>query len=354
MKDPALLEIPEEHVLAAFAAMMLGSSPLDPPPEAAAMAAMAARLAEPRPARRPGDVEGTRAFRSVYALARGQAAGTRSNGHHAERDEATKSSIVLGSTLELRHRQRAALALRYVFGLPASGVARVLGLSKNRAAEVARAGATNVSKAVGGRVDVARHLRAIGATVRSNGMPVAPSEKGTEPRSVVKLLLSSVAEAPAGRGRITTPAAAPRPRPVYRVRHAALPASRPPAVPHAPALKPRRTGLLVAACVAALTFLGAFAPVALLRPAARVPLAAVPIAPVVEGARSAPVSPVLPIGYRVREGDTLWSIAGTVLGDASRWSELWRSNAGTLMSDGSRFLDPDLIRPGWRLRLPPR
>jgi nucleoid-associated protein YgaU len=352
MKDPALLEIPEEHVLAAFAAMMLGFSPLDPPPEAAAMAAMAARLAAPRPARRPGDIEGTRAFRSVYALAREQGAGTRSNGHQADRATATKSLIVLGSTLELRHRQRAALALRYVFGLPASGVARVLGLSKNRTAEVARAGATNVSKAVGGRVDVARHLRVIGATVRSNGTAFAPSERGTEPRSVVKLLLSSVAEAPARRGRVTTPAAAPRP--VYRVRDAALPASRPPAVPHAPALKPRRTGLLVAACVAALAFLGAFAPVALLRPAARVPLAAVPIAPVVEEARSAPVSPVLPIGYSVREGDTLWSIAGTVLGDASRWPELWRSNGGRMMSDGARFLDPDLIVPGWRLRVPPR
>ena len=98
MKDPALLEIPEEHVLAAFAAMMLGSSPLDPPPEAAATAAMAARLSEPRRARRPGDVEGTRAFRSVYALARESAERRRRNGSHADRRGrrgATKASLVL-------------------------------------------------------------------------------------------------------------------------------------------------------------------------------------------------------------------------------------------------------------------
>lgn len=355
MKDPALLQIPDEHVLAAFAAMMLGFPPLDPPTEADAIAAMATRLAEPRPARRPGDVEGTRAFRSVYALARERAS---KNGHHADRATATKAWTVLAATLELRHRQRAALALRYVFGIPTAGVARVLGLSQNRTAEVIRCGSANVSKAAGGRVDVARHLRAIGTMFRSNGSRAAVpngSAEPREPRSVVKLLLSSVAEAPAARGRVTTPAAAAQARPVYHVRDGLRPASRPPAVPRISERKPRRAGLLLAACVAALAFLGAFAPVALLRPSARLPLAAIPIAPAVqEAVQSAPAGPAPAIGYRVREGDTLWSIAGAVLGDAGRWPDVWRSNAGRLMGDGSRFLDPDLIQPGWRLRLPPR
>lgn len=352
MKDPALLPIPGEHVLSAFAAMMLGLSPLDPPSEAAAIAAMAMRLAEPRPARRPGDVEGTRAFRSVYALARDQAAEIRANAYQADRAAATKAWIVLESTLQLRHRQRAALALRYVFGIPASGVARVLGLSKNRTAEVITAGSANVSRAAGGRVDVARHLRTIGAAVRSDGSRAVAPKGSAEPRSVVRLLLSPIDEA------LTTPprpSAPPVPRPVYHVRDGLRPASRPPALPSRPGSKPRRTRLLLAACVAALAFLGAFAPIALLGPSARLPLAAVPIAPVVEdGVRSAAPSPVIQIGYRVREGDTLWSIAGTLLGDETRWPELWRSNAGRLMGDGSRFLDPDLLHPGWRLRLPPR
>ena len=354
MKHPALLQIPEEHVLVAFAAMMLGSSPLDPPPEAAATAEMATRLAEPRPARRPGDVEGTRAFRTVYGIAVESAAEPRKNAADADRAGATKPSIVLASTLELRHRQRAALALRYVFGIPASGVARVLGLSQNRTAEVIRAASARVSTAAGGRVDVARHLRAIGAMVLANDPP-AVETRAVEPRSVVKLLISAVAEAPAARGRAMTPIATAPARPVYHVRAGSRPASRPPAVPRMAERKPRRTGLLLAACVAALAFLGAFAPVALLRPAARFPLATVPIAGAVEEAVQAAPSVASPaVVYRVREGDTLWSIAGIVLGDAGRWRELWRSNAGRTMGDGSRFLDPDLIQPGWRLRLPPR
>ena len=350
MKDPALLEFPEEHVLAAFAAMMLGFSPLDPPPEAATTAAMAARLSEPRRARRPGDVEGTRAFRSVYALTRERAAQLRSTGSGSAGPGATRAAAVLAATLELRHRQRAALALRYVLGIQAAGVARILGLSHNRAVEVIHAATANVSSAAGGRVDVARHLRAVGTVVRSNAAPAV--EAGTEePRSVVKLLISAVAEAPVARGRATTTA----PRPVYRVLAGSHPASPPPGVPRMPERKPRRSGLLLAACVAALAFLGAFAPIALLRPTARLPIATVPIAPAIgDAVQSAPAGPVVVAGYRVRQGDTLWSIAGTVLGDAGRWQEVWRSNAGTLMTDGSRFVDPDLIRPGWRLRLPPR
>jgi nucleoid-associated protein YgaU len=56
--------------------------------------------------------------------------------------------------------------------------------------------------------------------------------------------------------------------------------------------------------------------------------------------------------YRVRAGDTLWSIAGRALGRASRWSELWRANAGKKMSDGSRFVNANLIQPGWILTIP--
>jgi nucleoid-associated protein YgaU len=169
---------------------------------------------------------------------------------------------------------------------------------------------------------------------------------------VVKLLISAVAAAPASRGRATTPVAA---HPIYNVRAGSRPASRPPALPRMPERKARRTVAMLAACVAALAFLGAFAPIALLRPSNRLPLATLPIAPAVQDAvQSAPAVPVAATGYRVRQGDTLWSIAGTILGDPSRWQEVWRSNAGTLMTDGALFLDPDLIRPGWKLRLPPR
>src|SRR5439155_24788136 len=83
----------------------------------------------------------------------------------------------------------------------------------------------------------------------------------------------------------------------------------------------------------------------------RAPLAVVPLAPGTLAQPSRPpAGPVAPV-YRVRAGDTLWSIAARALGDPYRWQTLWRVNAGRLMSDGMRFVDPDLIRPGWRLLL---
>lgn len=355
MKDPALLQIPEEHILAAFAAMMLGSSPLDPPPDATAIAVMASKLAAPRPARRPGDVEGTRAYRSVYSLAREQGAPLRKSGYRADRASATRAWIVLESTLDLRHRQRAGIALRYVFGLPSAGVARVLGLSSKRTAELLRSATANVAKRAGGRVDVARHLRSVGAMVRARDVPPEARRPAGQARSVVKLLLSSPAETASPDSAIAA-SIARIPRPVYRVRESTAPVPRLAALVPAPIAaekRPRRARLLVAACVAALAFLGAFAPTAILQPSGRVPLATVPIAPGVQDAvaRSVDVPQASP-AYRVQIGDTLWSIAGTLLGDAHRWRDVWRTNAGRVMLDGSRFVDPNLIQPGWRLRLP--
>jgi nucleoid-associated protein YgaU len=58
--------------------------------------------------------------------------------------------------------------------------------------------------------------------------------------------------------------------------------------------------------------------------------------------------------YVVKAGDTLWRIAARTLDDPFRWQDVWRANAGRKMTDGSRFVDPDLIRPGWRLSIPLR
>ncbi len=49
--------------------------------------------------------------------------------------------------------------------------------------------------------------------------------------------------------------------------------------------------------------------------------------------------------YQVEAGDTLWSIAETVLGDASLWPALYRANR-------DRIKDPRQVYPGQRLTVP--
>ncbi|MCL9798432.1 hypothetical protein MXD58_029785, partial [Frankia sp. AgKG'84/4] len=49
---------------------------------------------------------------------------------------------------------------------------------------------------------------------------------------------------------------------------------------------------------------------------------------------------------------SLWSLAQTHLGDPQRWDELFALNQHRPQPDGGRLTDPDLIRPGWILRLP--
>jgi DNA-binding SARP family transcriptional activator/uncharacterized membrane protein YgcG len=54
----------------------------------------------------------------------------------------------------------------------------------------------------------------------------------------------------------------------------------------------------------------------------------------------------------VVEGETLSGIAAERLDDAAAWPELAARNLGGDMGEGARFVDPDQLRPGWRLQLP--
>jgi DNA-binding SARP family transcriptional activator len=50
--------------------------------------------------------------------------------------------------------------------------------------------------------------------------------------------------------------------------------------------------------------------------------------------------------------DTLWEIAAKHLGDPLRWHDIFQLNQNRTQPDGTRMVDPALIRPGWRLTMP--
>ncbi len=54
----------------------------------------------------------------------------------------------------------------------------------------------------------------------------------------------------------------------------------------------------------------------------------------------------------VERGDSPWSLAVAHLGDGLRWRELYEINRGLPQPDGRSWTNPELIVPGWQLRLP--
>jgi nucleoid-associated protein YgaU len=56
--------------------------------------------------------------------------------------------------------------------------------------------------------------------------------------------------------------------------------------------------------------------------------------------------------HTVVRGDTLWEIADDDLGDPDRYPEIFEANRDVVQPDGRQLTDPDLILPGWDLRLP--
>jgi nucleoid-associated protein YgaU len=59
------------------------------------------------------------------------------------------------------------------------------------------------------------------------------------------------------------------------------------------------------------------------------------------GSSQAPVEE----SYVVAAGDSLSKIAKRLYGDAKQWKRIFEANR-------DRIKDPDLIQPGWKLRIP--
>lgn len=64
-------------------------------------------------------------------------------------------------------------------------------------------------------------------------------------------------------------------------------------------------------------------------------------------------SPVPNGQVRVKPGDTLTGLAAEYLHDARRYPQLYQTNAGRPQAEGGLLENPNLIRPGWVLTLPP-
>lgn len=63
-------------------------------------------------------------------------------------------------------------------------------------------------------------------------------------------------------------------------------------------------------------------------------------------------SPARERAYRVKSGDTLWSVADRYLGSGRKYPAIVDASAEITQADGRRLSDPNLILPGWRLDIP--
>ena len=77
-----------------------------------------------------------------------------------------------------------------------------------------------------------------------------------------------------------------------------------------------------------------------------------PAGPDTTTAEADPPNPGAPVHYTVEVGDSLWSIAERFYDDGSEWWAIAEANLGQTMDDGTRFVDPSLIQPGWVLTFP--
>ena len=55
---------------------------------------------------------------------------------------------------------------------------------------------------------------------------------------------------------------------------------------------------------------------------------------------------------KVRQGDTLWAIAESRLGNGAKWPRLAKATKPIEQPDGRHLTDPDLIYPGWNVAIP--
>ena len=335
--------------------------------------------------RAPAGGERLETFSVVYRALRAEAAAIAPSRERIERGARWQRAV--RALASLRHRQRAAVSLHHVFGLSVDDTARVLGVKPPECARVIASGAAAMVRALGEPTDVARALRA--ARPHLAGRQTSeetPDRVVSLPRAVVRALLEPPPAIPPAMQPAMEPPAAPPSEPPAALRGSGprplptpqaspveallaraelegpdiAPPVPPPAVPSLPDIvpdrsNPRGSGRWIVAIAAAMLVLAALSPAHGRRAEAH------PSASVAQPAPSDVSSPqpnagsipaAVPAVAFVERGASLWRLAERTLGDGRRWKEIWLLNQGTLMLQGERFRSPDLIKPGWKLRLP--
>jgi hypothetical protein len=307
------------------------------------------------------------AFRLVYRALRDRAARVRPGEIVSE----PRWMRVVSALSWLRHRQRAALILDAMTPLTVADIAEVTNVSEHEAERIIATAVASVARALGHPTDVVNGLREAAKHLRSTEAIVStPPAEPAFPRRVVRLLL----EKPSARapepptfapelalGRDMSPVDELLARSESEEPDITFAAPTPPKPPVPIPMGASRRDRKVARD--GLVALGAlvlviFALLPMSSNAVRSPIHH-PSSPVVQGLtitraprQAAPVNVVAAPAVRVVRGDSLWAIAQRRLHDPLRWREIWRLNRGTLMSTGQRFTDPNLIRPGWVLKIP--
>jgi sigma-70-like protein len=331
------------------------------------------------------------AYRLLYRAARAEAAEIRVTRSVSGK---TRWERAMEGLATLRHRQRAAVALRFLAGLSVADVAEVLGVRESQARGIVEAGISGIVRAVGGPIDVRRALRVAAQrlVLPPKAQQEAPPPPTAMPRRVIRTLLAPpplLAPAPqparvspveALIAPLPEPLVTSIPEPVSIPQPAAPPplpmpsprSSVQPALPPVVVLRPRRTVAPAWSREALPRRLALAIAVALLCAVTLAPATAGPPRPTVsagtvvaasvfgteessllEARRLFALLPTPPSrATLVHRGDSLWSISARAFGDARRWPEIWRANRGRAMGGGERFMNPAVIRPGWRLELP--
>ncbi|NUP46280.1 MAG: LysM peptidoglycan-binding domain-containing protein [Catenulispora sp.] len=127
--------------------------------------------------------------------------------------------------------------------------------------------------------------------------------------------------------------------------------------PHVPGLGPAQllAGFLITA-VGVTALLGrsaapARADISTVVPKARTAATAPAVISTHTGLRNSPTAPARETVHHVVPGDSLYKIAEEDLGNGEDWPALFKLNVGVQQRDGQHLSDPNLIQPGWDIRV---